>query len=341
MDNDDFLILRGGEAEGLVTADEALEAVAEAWREYGQTRHLLSDPPTLRLATPGAQFRVKGAVLPESGLAGFRLLSEGAESRDWFFLADMLGRPLALIEASWLRSLRTASTAALAAKLLVAPGASRAAVIGAGRIAAHLPAALALALPGLTDLHVAARRAEAVEDFCAARQGDLPLKLHAAESPAAAASQADLVITLSSAEAPLISAADLRPGATLVALGEADVAADVLGWAGAFLSDSNDFTRPGGNLGAWIAAGATSGVMLDEKAGPDLGLVAAGLATGRADAGQNVLAVVQGLAIGDLALAAIAWRKGRLRRLGLRFGLGEATAQRFRGPTPRRNRSLR
>ncbi|MDP3415699.1 hypothetical protein [Falsiroseomonas sp.] len=338
MDNDDFLILRAGEAEGLVAPEEALDAVEEAWKEYGQARQLLSDPPSLRLATPGAQFRVKGAVLPDSGLAGFRLLSEGEAARDWFWMADIKGRPLALIEASWLRSLRTASTAALAAKLLVPPGITQAAVIGAGRIAAHLPAALALALPGLTTLHVAARRADAVEEFCATHKGSLALQ--PAGSPAEAASRAGLVITLSSAEAPVITAADLQPGATLVALGQADVDADVLGWAGAFFVDSADFSRPGGNLGAWIAGGATTEMALARKVGPDLGLVAAGLAPGRGDASQNVLAVLQGMAIGDLALAALAWRKARLRRLGLRFGLGEAPSARFRGPTPRRNRSL-
>ncbi len=339
MDNDDFLILRSGEAEGLVTPEEALEAVEEAWKDYAQARQVLSDPPSLRLATPGAQFRVKGAVLPDSGLAGFRLLSEGEAARDWFWMADLQGRPLALIESAWLRSLRTASTAALAAKLLVAPGVTSAAVIGAGRIAAHLPAALALALPGLTTLHVAARRAEAVEAFCAGHKGSLALV--PAASPAEAARQAGLVITVSSAEAPVIGAADLQPGATLVALGQADVAADVLGWAGALLVDSADFSRPGGNLGAWIAAGATTELALARQVGPDLGLVAAGLAPGRGDSGQNVLAVLQGMAIGDLALAALAWRKARLRRLGLRFGLGEAPSARFRGPTPRRNRSLR
>ncbi|MBU8547149.1 MULTISPECIES: hypothetical protein [Roseomonadaceae] len=339
MDNLDFLILRTGEADGLVTAEEALDAVAEAWREHGAARNLLSTPATLSLATPLARFRVKGAVLPESGLAGFRLMSEGEASRDWFWLADLEGRPLALIEARWLRSLRTAATAALAAKLLAPAGITSAAVIGAGRIASHLPGVLALALPGLTTLHVAARRAEAVAEFCAAHQ--IGLAATPAASPAEAARQAELVITLSSAEAPVVAAADLRPGATVIALGEADLAPDVLGWAQMLVADGPDLSHPNGNAAAWIAAGATSASALAERAGPDLGLIAAGLAPGRADPAANVLALVQGLAIGDLALAAIAWRKARLRRLGLRFPMGEAAAARFRGPTPRRNRSLR
>jgi ornithine cyclodeaminase len=340
MDTDDFLILRAGEADGLVTPAEALDAIEATWRDHGRTRHMLSHPAALSLATPVAGFGVKGAVLAEDGLAGFRIMSRGTTSRDWTWLADLEGRPLALIEASWLRAMRSAATAALAARMLATPGATSAALVGAGRIAAQLPSLLAEALPGLAALHVAARRPEAVAEFCAAHQAKMAL--HPAASPAEAAAQADIVITLSSAATPLLHAADLRPGATLVALGQADVAAELLtGWAGRFIVDSDDFSAPGGNLGAWIASGAVTAEALARRLGTDLGQVAAGLAPGRERPGQNVLAVVQGMASGDLALAGIAWRKARLRRLGLRFPLGESATPRFRGPTPRRNRSLR
>jgi ornithine cyclodeaminase len=344
MDIDDFLILRAGEADGLVTPAEALDAIEAAWREHGTSRQVgrqvLSRPAALSLATPAAGFSVKGAVLAEDGLAGFRILSRGTNARDWIWLADLEGRPLALIEASWLRALRTATTAALAARMLATPGATSAALIGAGRVAAQLPAVLAEALPGLAALHVASRRPEAVAEFCVAHQAKMAL--HPADSVAAAAAQADIVITLSGATTALLHAADLRPGATVIALGEADVAPDVLtGWAHRFVVDSDDFATPGGNLGAWIAAGAVTAEGLAQRLSTDLGLVAAGLATGREKPGRNVLAVLQGMATGDLALAGIAWRKARLRRLGLRFPLGEATVARFRGPTPRRNRSLR
>jgi alanine dehydrogenase len=247
MDSADFLILRAGEADGLVTPAEALDAIEAAWRQHGTERHVLSSPVGLSLTTPLARFGVKGGVLAEEGLAGFRLMSHGETSRAWTWLADLEGRPLALVESSWLRALRAATTAALAARLLAAPGATTAAVIGAGRAAAHLPAALAAALPGLTALHVAARRPQAVAAFCEEQGSALPLR--PAGSAAEAASQADIVITLSSADTPLLQPGDLRPGATLIALGEADVAAEVLtGWAGRFVVDSADFTRPGGNL---------------------------------------------------------------------------------------------
>lgn len=331
MDIDDFLILRSGEAVGLVTPEEALAALEAAWRE----ETTLSAPTAMALDTPAAALRVKGGALPQAGVAGFRLMAGPA--REWVLLADLAGQPLALVEAAWLRALRTAASAALAARLL-APGARSAALIGAGRIAAHLPAVLAAALPALATLHVAARRAEAVAAFCET-QPEGTLRLQPAASPAAAAAEADLVITLTSATTPVLAAADLRPGQTVIGLGAADLAADVLtGWATAFYSDATDLSAAGGSPGAWTAAGAVTQAALAARLTAGLGALAAGAAPAQG----NILAVLQGLATGDVALADWARRKARLRRMGLRFPIVEpAGPTRPRGPAPRRVRSFR
>jgi len=149
-----FLILREGEAEGLVTPAEALQAIETAWQEYGRARQVLSNPAAIKMPSGATTFKVKGAVLGQSGIAGFRLVADrqeaaGETTRDWFWLADPDGgRPLALVEAFWLHCVRTAATGALAARLLAPAGISTAALIGSGRIAAHVLPALAAALPG-------------------------------------------------------------------------------------------------------------------------------------------------------------------------------------------------
>ena len=57
MDNDEFLILRTGEAIGLVTPGEALEAIEDAWRDYGAARDVLSSPPAMALRVPRSPSR--------------------------------------------------------------------------------------------------------------------------------------------------------------------------------------------------------------------------------------------------------------------------------------------
>lgn len=328
MAADDLLILREGEAEGLVTPAEALDAVEAAWRDYGRHRQVLSKPAAMSLPAGATVFKLKGAVLPTQGVAGIRLVADnrdaaGETTRDWFWLAEAAGgRPIGLVEAYWLHMVRTAATGALAARMLARPGTRRAALVGAGRIAAHVVPALAAALPGLEHLAVAGRRPEAVARFCAGLPAQ-PFAVAPAASVAEACRDADLVVTITNATAPVLRAADLSPGATVIGLGDTEIAADVLlGWADRFVVDDLGFACMTGSVAGWIAAGATDAAQLHARLDADVGELAAGLKTGRRGPDDRVLAIVQGMAIGDLALAALAWRKARARGLGLSVALG-------------------
>jgi ornithine cyclodeaminase len=317
-----FLILREGEAEGLVTPAEALEAIGSAWQEYGRARHVLSSPAAMKMLSGATTFKVKGAVLGQSGIAGFRLVADrheaaGETTRDWFWLADPDGgRPLALVEAFGLHCLRTAATGALAARLLAPAGITTAALIGSGRIAAHVLPALAAALPGLRQVAVASRRFEAVQQFCATAQPGLPFALRPAPSVREACAGASLVVTITSATAPVLHAAHLSPGATVVGLGDTEIAADVLAWADRFVVDELAFALTTGSVAGWIAGDAVTAAGVAARLDADIGQVAAALKPGRLRLEDNVLAVVQGMAVGDLALAGLAWRKACATGLG-------------------------
>ncbi|NKC34400.1 ornithine cyclodeaminase family protein [Falsiroseomonas selenitidurans] len=328
--DDRFLILREGEAEGLVMPTEALEAIEAAWRDYGTSRQVLSRPSSQSLACGDTVFKVKGAVLPGAGLAGFRLVAdnrdaEGETTRDWFWLAEAAGgRPVALVEAFWLHCLRTAATGALAARMLAPPGLRRAALVGAGRIGAHLLPALAAAMPGLEVVSVASRRIEAVEAFCRRAQPGLPFALRPAGSAAEACLGAELVLTITNATAPVLHAAHLAPGATVIGLGDTEIAADVLGWADRFVVDDLSFALQTGSVAGWVASGAVTAAQVAARLDADIGELAAGLKPGRRAPGDAVLAVVQGMAVGDLATVALAWRKAREAGLGARVDLARA-----------------
>lgn len=323
MTQDDFLILRTNEAEGLVTPAEALDAIEAAWRDYGLRRQVLSKPSSMSLPAGATVFKFKGAVLPDGGVAGIRLVADnrdaaGETTRDWFWLADAAGgRPIGLVEAYWLHMVRTAATGALAAKLLARPGTRRAALVGAGRIAAHVVPALAAALPGLESLAVAGRRPAAVAAFCDALPPQ-PFAVRAAASVAEACRDADLVVTITNATAPVLHAAHLAPGATVIGLGDTEIAGDVLtGWADRFVVDELGFALTTGSVAGWVAAGAATAEQVTARLDADVGELAAGLKPGRRDPSDRVLAVVQGMAIGDLAMVALAARKARAAGRGL------------------------
>ncbi len=324
-----FLILRQDEARGLVTPAQALAATETAWRDYGTARRVLSTPSSQSLAGQGCVFKVKGAVLPGQGIAGFRLVADATDAagrevtQDWFWLADpATGRPIALIEAFWLHLLRTAATGALAARLLAAPGTRIATLVGAGRIAAEMLAPLREALPGLAEIRVTARSADTAARFVAAHIAAEPA-LRAMPDVASAVAGAGLVLTMTSATAPFLAARHLARGATLIGLGDLELEPDVLtGWAGRFIIDDLAFATVAGSVSHWIKAGTLSQDTIAARCDADVGEVAAGLKPGRRNPAENILAIVQGMAVADLALAGLAHDRALSTGAGLRLDLG-------------------
>jgi len=161
----------------------------------------------------------------------------------------------------------------------------------------------------------------AVEQFCAQAQPGLPFALHPAASVREACAGASLVVTITSATAPVLHAADLAPGATVIGLGDTEIAADLLGWADRFVVDELAFATTTGSVAGWIAAGAVTAAGVAARLDADIGQVAAALRPGRLQTADNVLAVVQGMAVGDLALAGLAWRKASASDIGARIDL--------------------
>jgi len=311
-----LLILRRDEAQRLVGPAEAVAAVEAAWRSYGTHRKVLSTPSSMGLSGGGAVFKAKGAILPRDGVAGFRLVADHAEetgrerTEEWFWLADPgTGRPLALVEGFGLHLLRTAATGAVAARLLARPDCRVLGLVGTGRIAAALLAPLRLVLPGLEKVQVAARRPASAETF--ARQHAAPgLSIEPCATPAEAVAGADLVVTITAAAAAFLRPEHLSPGATVIGLGDTEIEAGVLTqWADRFIVDDLAFALVTGSVAGWVASGALTRDAVAARLDADVGEVALGPPRGRAAPAQNVLAVVQGMAVGDLALAALAWRR--------------------------------
>lgn len=278
-----FLILRAGEAEGLVTPAEAIASIAAAWRDLGLANQTSSSPPSLSLAEGDTRYELAGARLPAELLAGFRLTAAGPQAAPpWLWLVEPAsGQPLALIEGGWLAGLRGAATAALAARLLAPPGLRRAALLGLGEAAALLPAMLAAALPGLETLHVVAEPPEAAEALGARPQPGLTL----VPDVATAVAGAGLILLATTADA--LQAGMLAPGATVIGLDEAEIPPDIRASADHVLADA------------------------------ELGAVAAGLKAGRQGVEDLVLAQLRGAPLEDLALAALAWRKARAAGVGV------------------------
>lgn len=167
------------------------------------------------------------------------------------------GVPLAVLDGNELTARRTAATAALAADVLVGPGPQRLLVVGAGRIAALLPAAHAAVRP-LAEVVVWARRREAALALSETWRAQ-GVAARVADDLAKATACADIVACATLASAPVVQGAWLKPGGLLTLIGsfapdmrEADDA--VFADADLYL-DTEEALRKSGDLLGPIARG--------------------------------------------------------------------------------------
>lgn len=216
------------------------------------------------------------------------------------------GRLLALLDADALTARRTVAASALAAGYLARPDASRLLVVGAGRLAALLPAAHRAVRP-IRQVQVWARRPEAATALVARWQAEGFEAEVATDLPAAVAA-ADIVSCATLATEPLVQGAWLAPGAHLDLIGGFTPAmreADDDCFRGARLAiDTEEALAKAGDLLGPMSRGVFTAA--DVRA--TLAQLCRGSVPGRTQERQRTVFKSVGTALEDLAAARLVWR---------------------------------
>ena len=318
---DSIPLLSSDFVRSLVDVDLAVQAIEQAYLGYGRERHVLSSPPAMLMApreAGNAAFKVKGARLNSCGIAGFRMIADrlvdgNEQTIDLCWVADAVtGRVIGLVDETWLHRLRTALTGVVAAKWLARPESRIITIIGAGKIADELPGPLRRVFD-MQEIRVVARRMESATAFARRHAAVCDIKPFADVDQATA--NADIVICISAATAPLLCASALAPGVTVCGMGGGpEIDADVLDRADRFIVDDLEYSLSIGSVCGWLAQGRSRD-NIARRVDADLGEIALGAKPGRTSAKELVLAIVQGMACCDLALANLV-----LTRAGLSAG---------------------
>jgi ornithine cyclodeaminase len=122
------------------------------------------------------------------------------------------GRPLAVMDGTWITELRTAAVSAVAADALLPPGPKVVAMLGSGALARTHALALRAVRP-VSALRIWSRDPANVAR-CAAELGGI-----ACATAEQAVRDADIVCTVTNATAPVLQGAWLKPGAFVAAVG--------------------------------------------------------------------------------------------------------------------------
>jgi len=218
------------------------------------------------------------------------------------------GAPRALLDGTTLTHRRTAAASALAASFLAREDARTLLVVGAGQIAALLPAAHRVVRP-IERVCVWARRGEPARGL-AARLAAQGFAAEAVDDLAAAVRGADIVSCATLATEPLLRGAWLAPGTHVDLIGsftpamrEADDAC--VARARVFVDTEEALAKSGDLLGP-VASGAWQAMQLQGS----LAQLCRGERAGRAAPDEITLFKSVGTALEDLAAALLAVQGG-------------------------------
>lgn len=312
----DTLLLTRRDVQQSISMEMALDACEQAFAAHGRGETEMPPKVYLGLAHHDGDFRAMPAYV--EGAAGVKWVNSHPENPHRHRLPAVMGMlilsdpatalPLAVMDATWLTSLRTGAAAAVASKHLANPSPATVSFIGCGVQARHvLEAHRAVFGEGFEVLAADVSR-QAAEEL-AERAGGRAVSIQEA-------AHADIVCTTTPSRAPLVRAAWLRGGCHINAMGadahgKQELEPRILREARLFVDDLGQ-ASDSGEVNVPLAKGE---LHPDDIAGA-LGQVLAGRLAGRGAAEDVTVFDSTGLAVQDVALARRVYEAARDRGVG-------------------------
>jgi len=304
------------EVEGLLRIEDALEAVEAGLRALG--RDEATNCPRQRAGTREATVNVMLASWPARGYAGFKYYTTSRTGvRFWVHLFDLAtGELVAILQADRLGQQRTGAASGVATKYLARSDASTVGIVGTGWQAQSQLEAICVVRPIRRVLCYGRDKARR-EAFAKKMSSHLGVTVHVAASAEDAIRDADVAIAATNAPEPVIHGDWLRAGCHINAMGanrlETRELDDVVVGRCAFVAtDSIEQAREeGGDLVEPIKRGLITWDLIHE-----ISEVVAGKIPGRRKADDITLFKSHGIAIEDVAVAALVFERARDRGIG-------------------------
>jgi alanine dehydrogenase len=307
-----FRVVGEKDVHALLDEQAALAIARATFRDQAIGHSRLSTPSAMTLDANregGPRFKFKAATVGHLNASGIRLLARrggntGFDACNYTAVYDHDGGVLSgLVSELWLSRVRTAAFAVAAIEPLVRSGPLTIGLFGSGDIATEMVPLLAASLP-IAAIRVHSRRTERARAFADKFAGSLHLPVTAEQNPEAVVEGADLVITVTESPTPLVQPGWLAPGAVLCSMGSYnEVAFGVLGEINRVIVDDPDYATEMGDGAAWIAQGHLTSEGFRKRIDALAADVISGQTRGRMTADDRILALVQGMAVGDIAFA--------------------------------------
>lgn len=319
------LVLTETDVRALLSMDDLIEVMTRALGAFSAgdvTQPLRS---VFAVGEASRFLGVMPAYVPEASALGAKLVTVFPDNlqrrlpthRATIVLIDPeTGDLLAVMDGRYVTEARTAAVSAVSAELLAASGPLTLAILGSGvQARSHLDALARVR--EIAEVRVWSPTAAHREAFASEMSARLPAPIHAVSSADDAARGAGLIALTTASAAPVLSSAAVADGAHVCAVGacrpdQREMDGALVARARVFVDSREAARHEAGDLAIPIR----DGLIAPDHIATELGDVAAGRAPGRTSPGQVTIFKSLGLAVEDVAAAALVYRRACERGIG-------------------------
>ena len=327
MKSEEILLFTPREVQRLLTLDECIAAVEKAFGLYGEGK--AAPPGVLSMHSSGGGFHIKAGLLDlQRPYFAAKINGNFPENSVRFGLPTIQGvivlcdadngTPLAVMDSRDITSLRTAAATAVAAKYLAQPDSRSATVCGCGTQGRVQLKALSR-IRQLETVFAFDKSADQAQRFAHELAADLEISVTPVGDLAAAVRKSDICVTCTTSQQPLLSLGDVGPGTFIAAVGADNPQKQELHPAlmaqNKIVVDILEQCAVMGDLHHALESGQVT--RADVHA--ELGEVVAGKKAGRESQEEIIIFDSTGMALQDVAAAAILYEKAERMGSGVRL----------------------
>ena len=313
----------------LLPIRDCIEVVEDAFRMYGEGRAI--PPIALGLYTKSGGFHIKAGILDrDRSYFAAKVNGNFPNNPTKFGLPTIQGlivlcdaekgTPLAIMDSREITALRTAAATAIAAKHLARPDSTTLTICGCGNQGRFQLAALSHIVSFRT-VFAFDQSEDQISRFAATVKGELDISVTPVNDLRAALRLSDICVTCTPSEKAIVDADDIAPGTFIAAVGADNSSKQELSpqlmAKGKIVCDVLEQCMVMGDLHHDLDAG----VVTQSHVFAELGEIVAGKKPGRQSPEEITIFDSTGMALQDVAAAALAFEKAQHLGVGTALGI--------------------
>lgn len=304
-------------AENIVSMKEMMDAIENAFRAKGMGK--VQMPTKIYIIFPEGDSRTMACYMPELEMACVKIVNVHPKNPEKHGLPTVMaiivliepetGKPLAIMDGTYITNMRTGAAGGIAAKHLARKNSKIVGMVGAGAQARTQLLALNEAFK-ISEVRVCARTIEECEAFAKTME-HLDLNILIKRGVEEVVKGCDILVTTTPVTRPIVKNEWVDEGAHINAIGadavgKEELDPEILERAKVVVDDYEQACHYGE-----LNVPVSKGIFKCEQIHAELGEIIAGKKTGRTSSGEITVFDSTGLAIQDLAAAALVYEKAR------------------------------